>query len=318
MGITKNHQSRENICRMAMAAFPDKVVDDCTELTEGMCNTAYLVQFADGSRSVLKIAAEGNQGRMTNEVNLMEAEVDAMRLVHQRSRVKAAQVQFYDTSKNLCTGDYFFMEELEGQSFSSAGKHYTEEEHQTIYYEIGQVQRELASVAGTAFGLLGDKETHYQSLYSFVYQLIANVLSDARKKQVEIGVSEAEILSRLEQDKDIFEQVTKPVLVHWDMWEGNVFVKDGHVTGIIDWERALWGEAFMDDRFRRHTRNPWFLKGFGKETFTDSELRRMAWYDVYLYLTMMTEVFYREYGDDGVYQWAKPMFLASWQELNKG
>lgn len=318
MAITKNRQTQDNIRCMALAAFPDKIMETCTELTEGMCNTAYLIQFTDGSRSVLKIAAQGNQGRMTNEVNLMEAEISAMRLVYQRGRVRVAQVQYYDTSKTLCTGDYFFMEALDGQSFSSVGEHYTEEERQTIYYEIGQVQKELSAITGTAFGLLGDEGNHYDTLFSFVYQLIANVLSDAHKKQVEIGVSGEEILFRLELDKSLFAQVTQPVLVHWDMWEGNVFVKDGHVAGIIDWERALWGESFMDDRFRRHTRNPWFLKGFGKEEFTDAELRRIAWYDVYLYLTMMTEGFYREYEDDGVYQWAKPMFQASWEALNEG
>lgn len=128
------------------------------------------------------------------------------------------------------------------------------------------------AITSTKFGLLGDMERSYDTLFSFIYQLIANVLSDAQKKQVVIGVSHEEILSRLAQDKKLFDQVTQPVLVHWDMWEGNVFVKDGHVTGIIDWERALWGEALMDDRFRTHSRNPWFLKGFGKEELTAAEL----------------------------------------------
>lgn len=315
MAITKNHQTPENIRRMAHTAFPEKTIEHCTELTEGMCNTAYRIQFTDGSSSVLKIATAENQGRMTNEVNLMEAEVEAMRLVDQKGEVRVAQVQYYDTSKTLCTGDYFFMEALEGQSFACAGEHCTEEEKQTIYYEIGQAQKKITSITGTRFGLLGDMEHSHDTLFSFIYQLIANVLSDAEKKQVVIGVSHEEILSRLAQDQSLFDQVTQPVLVHWDMWEGNVFVKDGHVAGIIDWERALWGEALMDDRFRTHSRSPWFLKGFGKEELTAAELRRIAWYDVYLYLTMMTEGFYREYEDDGVYQWAKPMFQASWDTL---
>ena len=29
--------------------------------------------------------------------------------------------------------------------------------------------------------------------------------------------------------------------------ERKCFVKEKHVLGIIDWERAMWGEAFMDD-----------------------------------------------------------------------
>ncbi|MDD6307484.1 MAG: phosphotransferase [Clostridiales bacterium] len=70
---------------------------------------------------------------------------------------------------------------------------------------------------------------------------------NAENKSVVIGVDKNDILSLLEKDKKIFDAVTQPVLVHWDMWEGNIFIKDGCITGIIDWERALWGEPLMDD-----------------------------------------------------------------------
>ncbi|MBP5197920.1 MAG: aminoglycoside phosphotransferase family protein, partial [Lachnospiraceae bacterium] len=69
----------------------------------------------------------------------------------------------------------------------------------------------------------------------------------------------------------------------------------------------LWGEPFMDDRFRKHNRNENFLKGFGIVDFSENELHRLRWYDIILYLTMMIEVFYREYEDKGQYQWAKEM-----------
>ena len=95
------------------------------------------------------------------------------------------------------------------------------------------------------------------------------------------------------------------------MWEGNVFVKDGHVSGIIDWERALWGEPFMDDRFRMHNRGKHFLEGFGQTSFSEDELKRLSWYDIILYLTMMIEVYYREFDDKGQYFWAREMLEKS-------
>ena len=115
------------------------------------------------------------------------------------------------------------------------------------------------------------------------------------------------LLDQLEKDKGAFEEVKKASLVHWDMWEGNVFVKDGRVSGIIDWERAMWGEPFMDDRFRMHNRDKNFLEGFGQTSFTENELKRLRWYDIILYLTMMIEVFYREFEDKGQYFWAREM-----------
>uniref|UniRef100_UPI00405627CD phosphotransferase family protein n=1 Tax=Acetatifactor sp. TaxID=1872090 RepID=UPI00405627CD len=317
MGITKNKQSQGNIRGMAKAAFPQKEMVSCEELTEGMCNAAYLVQFSDGSRSVLKIASDNREGFMSNEVHLMDAEVKAMRLVGKSGLIRVANVEYYDTSKTLCDGKYFFMEALDGKSYFSIGEQLSDAEKSRINFNVGQVQKRLETIQGKNFGLLGDEEHQYDNLFDFVYHLISNVLADAGKKDIVIGVSDREILSGLETHRRVFEEVAQPTLVHWDMWEGNIFIKDKQISGIIDWERAMWGEAFMDDRFRRHTRNEDFLKGFGKTTFTQEEWCRIGWYDVLLYLTMMTEGAYRGYEDDGQYRWVKPLFEASWSELQQ-
>lgn len=316
MAITKNKQSDETIKKMAFAAFPQKEVESVQELTEGMCNAAYKVNFTDKSSSVLKIASENGNGLMSNEVNMMDAEVKAMRLVYDSGLVKVAKVQYYDTTKKYCNGNYFFMEVLDGDNYFWIKDNFTEEENAAIHNEIGQIERKISFIKGKKFGLLGDSVC-YDSLYEFVYQLIFNVLSDAKKRDIDIGVDSDEILDKLYLDKTVFDEVKEPSLVHWDMWEGNVFVKEKHVLGIIDWERAMWGEAFMDDRFRRHTRNDDFLRGYGKTEFTKEEKRRICWYDVLLYLTMMTEGAYREYEDDSQYQWVKPFFEKAWNEIEK-
>ena len=137
--------------------------------------------------------------------------------------------------------------------------------------------------------------------------MLENLISDAVKKDIDIVYDGQTLLNQLETDKSAFEAVKEASLVHWDMWAGNVFVKDGHVSGIIDWERALWGEPFMDDRFRMHNRGEHFLEGFGQTSFSEDELKRLRWYDIILYLTMMIEVYYREFEDEGQYFWAKEM-----------
>lgn len=117
MTITKNRQSRETIFKMAKQAFPDKKVAEIKELTEGMCNVAYDIAFEDGSESILKIAAKDRRGNTSNEVNLMQAEINAMKLVAENCSFKVADVQYYDTSNTVCDGSYFFMEKLKGENF---------------------------------------------------------------------------------------------------------------------------------------------------------------------------------------------------------
>ena len=313
MGITKCEQTKENILRMAEAAFPEKGIPQIEELTEGMCNVAYKLTYEDGFRTILKIASPIMEGFLTNECNLMDAEVKAMKLVANDTDIKVAEVYAYDTTRTLCEGDYFFMECMEGVNWFTVHESLTEEVKAHLRREVGRVQRKLSQVVGEKFGMLGDTCHQFESLHEFITYLIGNVLLDAEKRNVEIGVYKEEILEALAKDKDCFEEVKRPSLVHWDMWEGNIFIKDGEITGIIDWERAMWGEALMDEPFRYHKRNTDLLEGFGVGEFTEAEIRRIFWYDVLLYLTMMTEVFYREYEDDGQYKWTKMLFEEVWK-----
>ena len=69
----------------------------------------------------------------------------------------------------------------------------------------------------------------------------------------------------------------------------------------------------MDDRFRMHNRGKHFLEGFGQTLFAEDELIRLRWYDIILYLTMMIEVYYREFEDEGQYFWAREMLEKSMQ-----
>ena len=115
--ITKNRQSQETIINMAKKAFPDKQITEIKELTEGMCNVTYDIAFKDGSESILKIAAKDHTGNISNEINLMQAEVRAMKLAAEACSFKVADIQYYDTSNTLCDGHYFCMEKIEGENF---------------------------------------------------------------------------------------------------------------------------------------------------------------------------------------------------------
>lgn len=304
--ITKNRQSNDTISRMAKVAFPDKQVTEIKELTEGMCNVTYSIVFNDASESILKIAAKDRSGNTSNEINLMRAEITAMKLVAEKCSFKVADVQYYDTSNTICDGNYFFMEKLEGDNFHFVKEKMSEEEISAIGKELGRISRELSTIQNPDFGFLGE-DTRYESLFAFVKQMLTNLISDAQKRNIDILYDGQTLLDQLEKDKGAFEEVKNASLVHWDMWEGNVFVKDGRVSGIIDWERAMWGEPFMDDRFRMHNRGKDFLEGFGQTSFSEDELKRLRWYDIILYLTMMIEVFYREFEDKGQYFWAREM-----------
>lgn len=315
MGITKNTQTLENLTRIIQNAYPNKTLLSCTELTEGLCNAAYHIAFTDGYQCILKIAAADTNGYMSHEINLMDAEIKAMELVYGKLSANIARIDLYDNSKTLCSGNYFFMEVLEGENYFKLENTLTDMEKAQINFQTGRLVRQIASIQDTAFGLLGDEAHCFTNQYDFYRYMLSLVIKDAEEKKIKYFISGVELFALLEQDKPIFESIQTPSLVHYDLWDGNIFIKAGRISGIIDWERALWGDPLMEDRFRRHTRNDDFLKGFGKETLSPEEMRRIYWYDILLYLIMMTEGTYREYEDDSQYQWVAPLFQASLREL---
>lgn len=314
---TKNRQPDWLIREMVKNAFPHDEVEEIKELTEGMCNVAYMITISSGQKVVLKIAAAEPIGFLLNEAELMETEVAAMSIIEKYQCVHVPKVLYYDFSRRQCTGSYFIMEALDGVNYFSVKDQYSESDNGKLSFEIGKIVRSISQIGGEKFGSPISSERQFEYLYDCVRMLISNVLIDGAAKEIVIGVAGEQILAKLETDKPIFDAVTEPVFVHLDMWEGNIFVQDMTITGVIDWERALWGDVLMEERFRAHSRNADFLRGFGRENFSDEEWRRIYWYDVYVYLTMMVEGAFRGYETDWQYQWVKPLFEKAWELLNQ-
>lgn len=85
---------------------------------------------------------------------------------------------------------------------------------------------------------------------------------------------------------------------------------------MIDWERAMWGEGLMEERFRFHSVKKEFLKGYGMVSLTESQQIRCMWYDIYLYMIMMIEGAFRHYETNEQYIWVLGLFEQVWNKLN--
>ncbi len=315
MGITKNRQSEETLRRMVEAAFPEKVPERMEELSDGYCNVTYRVIFADGERMILKVGPEDFRGNLRNEKGMMDVEMAAMELMQAHPEWKVPKVLFSDKSRSICTGEYFFMEHLRGQNFAKVSDSMTEEERAAILQEIGRAMRWMGGIYGKKYGILGQEE--YDTQFDFVMNRFENMAKDIEgiEEIVKLPFTWQEMLQKLKRDKPYFDDVPPPSLLHWDMWDGNVFVEDGRISGLIDWERTMFAEPIMSDRFRRHTLNDDLLEGFGQKEFSQNEKRRMAWYDVFLFTTMTVEEIYRQYEDDSSSRWVRPFLDSAWNEI---
>ncbi len=305
---TKNKKTWEQIERMAVRAFNGLGLaageEAVLELKEGWFNVAYNIRLADGREVVLKIAPPQDAEVMLYEENIMATEVASMRLVRQNSAIPVPEIYFFDDAHDLCDADYFFMEKIVGDNLEHVKASLPAETQEAIELRIGEIVREINGFSGTYFGYDGNPDLRADTWKEAFIKIVDSVLEDGSRKNVVYDYSYDELRAAVLKHSPALEEITTPCLVHWDAWDPNFFVKDGKVTGILDFERALWAEPLMEAQFRQlfgsdDVTNS--MRGYGKTSFTFAEEQRNHLYTLHLALVMNTECYYRDYDTDFVY-----------------
>ena len=315
--VTKNRQNSDTIRKMADKIFSPLKLKDYKELTEGYFNIAYEAELSNGMKTILKIAPSKEVKVMTYERNIMYSEVQAMKIVKEKCNVPVAEVYGYDDSCTICSSPYFFMEKINGKSLNSIKETLTPRQIDNIYCETGRIIRSVNSISCPCFGYPGQPDYQGSNWYSVFYKMIEALLEDAKLVNADIKISPDELIARLQRDKAAFEEVTEPHFVHWDCWDGNIFVENGKITGIIDWERVLWADPLMEVGFRTYAPNSGFQKGYGITALNERQQRRALWYDIYLMLTMIIECDYRKYETMDQYNWTSDTIVKQFGKLNQ-
>jgi aminoglycoside phosphotransferase (APT) family kinase protein len=319
---TKNKKTREQIEGMARRAFDGMGLaageDAVTELKEGWFNAAYNIRLEDGRQVILKIAPPQDAEVMTYEKNLMETEVASMRLVRQNPLIPAPEVYFFDQARDLCDADYFFMEKIQGENLAHVKANLPVETQETIDLQIGKIIREINAFPGIYFGYDGNPGLRANTWKEAFAKIIDALFEDAARKNVTFDLSYDEIRAAISKHTPALEEVAAPCLVHWDAWDSNFFVKDGKITGILDFERALWAEPLMEAQFRRyhHRKVTNSMRGYGKTSLTFAEEQRNHLYALHLAMVIYIECSYRNYDTDEVFKLSKNFMELTMDWLN--
>jgi len=311
---TKNVKSRDEIAALACHAFGVGLAPGdagLRELTDGWFNAVHELGLADGRRVVLKIAPPPGAPVMTYERDLMATEVATMRLVKSDPAIPVPAVLFHDDSRTRCDAPYFFMDKVAGTSLDHVRKRLSPEQAGAIDRHVGEIVRAINGFRGEWFGMPGHPDLRAPTWREAFGRIVESVLHDAARRKVDFPRPVEEIRALLRHHAPALDAVREPRLVHWDGWDKNFFVAGGRVTGLIDFERALWADPLMEAQFRALS---WdgvndALRGYGRTEFSDAELVRNRLYTLHLALVMHTECFYRLYPDDEVLDGSRRMLV---------
>ncbi|MFD9746048.1 phosphotransferase family protein [[Kitasatospora] papulosa] len=282
-------------------------------LTGGTYNTVTRVTFGDGRDWVVKIPpahATGlsyEQHLLVNEVTFYDAATragDAIpRVVHS---------EFAPAGP---AGAYVVMTARPGRPWSAVAGELTVDETRALRTGFGALVGRLHGVTGpSGFGYPGGALGPLSPTWREAFTVMTDaVLADAERYRARLPRPAERIREVLAGASEVLDEVTRPALVHFDLWQGNVLVtgRPGarRIGGIVDGERMFWGDPVADlvstSLFGDPEADEDFLAGHAAATgtplvFTPSVRRRLDLYRSYLYLIMLTETVPRGHGPEAL------------------
>ena len=276
-------------------------------LTGGMFATTFLVTFDDGSDAVVKTAPTHEERLLTYEHDLVRSEALVYRLLADVPGVPVPRVLLEDFTRTAWPGDVLAASRLGGTPWGECGLGPVDDDLRAAraQHELGALMARLHTVTGRVFGYVGEGSALRAPTWQAAFGLMVEAaLRDAERWSVPMPAEE--VRASLHRHGPALAQVAVPVLVHTDLWPGNLFLDagTGSIVGVIDPERAVWGDPLLElvgaDQLGRGPVPAGLLAGYASagpelDPTEPATAARLELYRLYFSLIMQVEMVPRAY-----------------------
>ncbi|MBU2662725.1 aminoglycoside phosphotransferase family protein [Actinoplanes bogorensis] len=249
------------------------VVSAAAELSGGGFAAVWRASLTDGREVVVKVGPPPSASLLAYEAGMLPAEVAYFGLVRDVAPVPTVLAH---------TDGWIIATLLPGRPLTAG-------DSPLARRQLGTAVARVHKITGPHYGYTGDRPSGPDWPTAFG-AMIESLRADAALW----GVSLPPLDGLVDRHRPALATVTRPALLHFDLWDGNVLVApDGSLSGLVDGERFLYGDPLLDfvspALGRRITADHPFAAGYGIESFTAEEQVRLALYRVHLYVLMLTE-----------------------------
>ena len=248
----------------------------------GKFNATYFVQGPERG-VVIRIAPPADAGFIFYEVNMMAQELGLHELVRARTDVPVPEILAYDTSRAVLGRDFLIMERLPGVPLTEAAG----VDADPVWGQVGAHLAEVHAITADAYGYLGPHRvmepqgSWAQAFHIMWNKLVDDIVACGGYSEEEAG----QMRSLADRCMPWIDREVPACLLHMDVWHQNVLVtEDGAVTGLLDWDRALWGDPEIEFAVLDYcgVSVPAFWEGYGSRRDRSDEAKlRQAMYFLY-------------------------------------
>ena len=236
-----------------------------------------------GGEYVLRVAPPDDMLQLFYERRMMRQEPAIHARLLAETSVPVPPIVAHDFSRRLTDRDYLIMPALEGAALSEAGL--TARARARALHQWGGYIAQVHLITDPAgrFGYLGEHRcmepaATWAEAFGVMYRKeLDDIVACGVYDQAAADAAGA----LLEENLRLFEHCRTSRLLHGDIWVTNLLVgPDGEVTGVLDFDRACWGDVEWDLAIAEYcgVTQPSFWAGYGQVIDThqgDAATRRM-------------------------------------------
>lgn len=256
-----------DLVRLLNHLFKHKV--NYQPITTGKFNSSFYVN-TDNKEYVLRIAPPAKTPVLFYEKKMMRREPEIHKLILENTKAPVAEIYDYDFTGTVIDNDWLLMEKLSGTVLSQIYLDHNSMSH--LYTQLGKVMRQVHNIGNNWYGypyFIKEKKTfvkddNWAKAFFHMWKFLIDDIVAAGFYTEQEALKYKQLLK---QYIDCFNHEPSSSLLHMDIWAQNILTdKHGNLTGIVDWDRGLWGDVEIDFSVMNYcgTYPPAFLHGYGK------------------------------------------------------
>lgn len=233
---------------------------------------------------VLRIAPRPEADFIFYEEQMMAREPEIHNEVLQKTELPVPKIYIYDNSRKIIDRDFMLMEYIPGTPLS--GLSLASDTEEEIMEKTGYYLRQLhENCRGEQFGYLKNPHTGLEDSWWRAFSTMwANLILDLETREIYDKKQADRARKVLRQYESIFPEPSQASLLHMDIWGQNILLEENKISGILDWDRSVWGDPEIEFAVLDYCgfNNPAFWRGYGQQPEQNREFKiRARFYHLY-------------------------------------
>ncbi|MFC6080077.1 phosphotransferase family protein [Sphaerisporangium aureirubrum] len=325
---TKRRLRPEQVAELITGALGRPVTSQ-RELKDGSYAALWRARMRDGDDVVLKLAPPPEVELLTYERDIIRTEA----LFYELAAATGVPMPTLLHADLDGAAPFLIMTAVDGVPWYRVRESLKDAARRELRAELGRHVAALHAITGTTYGYPQSPGLAGPTWRAAFLAMVDAILADGTRHRADLPMPVPEIAAVVRAHAGALDEAGTPVLVHFDLWPGNVLLDlDGdrpRIAGLVDHERAFWGDPLADfvslDVFGTSETDEDLVGGYreagGPAAFTRGARARLALYRIYLYLIMLVEVGPRGFEGEAVreqHEYTGRMLLKQFDVLKAG